>query len=98
MQVWLSPWQVAHLLSIVHMVKENVPQVDPLLPDPASDPLESSEPRGHKPPSLTTQLRVTGVFEVPLLVVLCLVRTLAAAGPHLGAQVIPPRTSHSSKD
>ena len=63
------------------MVKENVPQVDPLLPDPAGDPLESCEPRGHKPPSLTTQLRVTGVFEVPLLVVLCLVRTLAAAGP-----------------
>ena len=75
-QVWLSPWQVAHLLSIVHMVKENVPRVDPLLPDPSTDLSDSAEPRGHKPPSLTTQLRVTGVFEVPLLVVLCLVRAL----------------------
>ena len=74
--MWLSPWQVAHLLSIVHMVKENVPQVDPLLPDPSTDLTDSVEPRGHKPPSLTTQLRVTGVFEVPLLVVLCLVRAL----------------------
>ena len=66
------------MLSIVHMVQENVPQVDPLLPEASSD----SDPRGQKPPPLTTQLRITGVLEVPLVMVLCLVRPAPADQLH----------------
>ena len=32
-QAWVSPWQVAHVLSIIATVKENMPQVDEVLPE-----------------------------------------------------------------
>lgn len=78
MQAWVSPWQVAHVLSIISTIEDNMPEVDPLLPEqpgaqqqpaqgPASRSTSSAQP-------LNTQLRVTLTADIPILNVLCLVR------------------------
>ena len=77
MQAWLSPWQVAHLLSIISTIKESMPEVGDVLP-PEPAPGEESASRNTSN-ALNTQLRVTATLEIPILSVLCLVRATDSA-------------------
>ena len=70
LQAWVSPWQVAHVLSIIATIKKNMPDVDPLMPEAEG----GATPAAAKPATvLNTQLRVTATIEVPILNILCLV-------------------------
>ena len=71
----MSPWQVAHVLSIISTIKDNMPDVDPLLPEAERGQQAAARPAPAT--ALNTQLRVTLTLEIPILNVLCLVRAEA---------------------
>ena len=84
MQVWLSPWQVSHVLSIVSFVESTLHRVIRPEPGPppttplslAAAPADQAVPTGLAASAMKTQLRLTLSAEIPLISVLCLVSLL----------------------
>ena len=85
MQVWLSPWQVSHVLSIVSFVESTLHRV--IGPEPggppttpmslAVAPADQAVPTGLAASAMKTQLRLTLSAEISLISVLCLVSIFA---------------------
>lgn len=91
LQVWLSPWQVSHVLSIVSFVESTLhrvigpePGVPPATPiSMAATPADQAVPTGLAASAMKTQLRLTLSAEIPLISVLCLVwECFACVGVH----------------
>lgn len=82
-QIWLSPWQVAHVLSIVSFVESTLhrvigpePGLPPTTPISLATPGDQALPTGLAASAMKTQLRLTLSAEIPLISVLCLVSSL----------------------
>ncbi|KAK9815754.1 hypothetical protein WJX72_009012 [[Myrmecia] bisecta] len=75
---WVSPWQVAHVLSILRAVKDVAPNT--LLTSPPEQPA-APVPSGQGTSALKTQLRFSLSMEIPLITALCLVAQPHAAAP-----------------
>ena len=94
LQVWLSPWQVSHVLSIVSFVESTLhrvigpePGVPPTTPiSLAATSTDQAMPTGLAASAMKTQLRLTLSAEIPLISVLCLVSHIVCShtsAPHL---------------
>ena len=66
-QAWVSPWQVAHVLSIVKAVYEAIPPVDPIW-EVGRQKAAEAQPATD---AMKTQLRVAFGLELPLISVMC---------------------------
>jgi len=80
LQVWLSPWQVSHVLSIVSFVESTLnrvvgpePGVAPTTPIALATSPDQSAPTGLAASAMKTQLKLTLSVEISLVSVLCLV-------------------------
>lgn len=80
LQVWLSPWQVSHVLSIVSFVESTlnrvvgpVPGVPPATSIAVAAIPDQSVPTGLAASAMKTQLKLTLSLEISLISVLCLV-------------------------
>ena len=74
MQVWLSPWQVAHVLSIIKAVYEAIPPVDPIW---EADKHQQAAVQ-QASATMKTQLFLGIGLELPLISIMCSVRCIAA--------------------
>ena len=80
LQVWLSPWQVSHVLSIVSFVESTLHRV--IGPEPGAPPAtpmtlatsqDQAVPTGLAASAMKTQLKLTLSVEISLVSILCLV-------------------------
>ena len=90
LQVWLSPWQVSHVLSIVSFVESTlnrvvgpVPGVPPATPITMATSPDQSVPTGLAASAMKTQLKLTLSVEISLVSILCLVSLF---GIHLACE------------
>ena len=90
LQVWLSPWQVSHVLSIVSFVESTlnrvvgpVPGVPPATPITMATSPDQSVPTGLAASAMKTQLKLTLSVEISLVSILCLV---SCSGMHLACE------------
>ncbi|KAL0018632.1 hypothetical protein WJX77_009530 [Trebouxia sp. C0004] len=107
MQVWLSPWQVSHVLSIVSFVESTlnrvvgpVPGVPPATPITRATSPDQSLPTGLAASAMKTQLKLTLSVEISLVSILCLVsRTDDYEDRNIGAssQYSHMRRSHAPR-
>ena len=80
LQVWLSPWQVSHVLSIVSFVESTLhrvigpePGVPPASPMTLAASQDQALPTGLAASAMKTQLKLTLSLEISLVSILCLV-------------------------
>jgi len=91
LQVWLSPWQVSHVLSIVSFVESTlnrvvgpVPGVPPATPITMATSRDQSVPTGLAASAMKTQLKLTLSVEISLVSILCLV---GCSGIHFACEI-----------
>ena len=72
MQIWVSPWQVAHVLSILEVLKQDLPSGAAKGGAQAS----SGPAAGTGTSAMRMQLRIRFSLEIPLISAMCLVRAL----------------------
>lgn len=69
MQIWVSPWQVAHLLSIIETIKTDIPDsLAAVGADSNPDALVSQKAGAS---AMRTQLRIQASLEIPLISAIC---------------------------
>lgn len=78
--MWLSPWQVSHVLSIVSFVESTLhrvigpePGVPPATPITLATSQDQALPTGLAASAMKTQLKLTLSVEISLVSILCLV-------------------------
>lgn len=69
LQVWISPWQVAHLLSIIETIKVDIPDSLAAVGN-SSDPATSAAAKAGAS-AMRTQLRIQASLEIPLISAIC---------------------------
>ena len=73
MQIWVSPWQVAHLLSIIETIKVDIPDSLAAVGTQDAEPdVVAAQKAGAS--AMRTQLRIQASLEIPLISAICSVR------------------------
>lgn len=68
-QIWVSPWQVAHLLSIIETIRMDIPASLAAVGSTADASVTAAQKAGAS--AMRTQLRIQASLEVPLISAIC---------------------------
>ena len=68
-QVWISPWQVAHLLSIIETIKVDIPDSLAAVGNDSGSGTSAAAKAGAS--AMRTQLRIQASLEIPLISAIC---------------------------